>query len=454
MIIASEKIIDEALEGNPLTEDGIALRFAEAHADHLRYVAHRGEWVKWDGTRWKPDQILQVYDMVRASCRGDAKTYGNGSADRFLTAKTVSAVQTLARADQRLAASEEDFDANDWLLNTDSGTVDLKTGEVHPHNPADYITKRTACSVAPPGSEHPIWSSFLDRATEGDTELQSFLQRWAGYCLTGDTSEQKFIFAYGTGGNGKGTYINTLAGILGEYSTIGDVATFIASPHDRHPADLAKLHCARLVVAQETPRGRKWDETKIKTMTGGDRMTARFMRQDPFDFQPKLKLFVTGNNKPQLDTVDDAWRRRMILIPFLHKVSSGEMDLRLGEKLKVEYPAILRWAIAGCLEWQRRGLAPPACVTAATDEYFRDQDLYRQWLDECTERRPMAFTPTNALFTSWKAWADEQNVPAGSSRGLAEALKDTGFEHKRTNRDRGFGGIVVKDRRFNDDASY
>ena len=175
-------------------------------------------------------------------------------------------------------------------------TYDLRTGIGRKPDPLDYITKVTACRGAPPGTPHPLWSKFLDRITDGNTELQGFLQRYMGYCCTGFTTEHVFVFAYGTGANGKSTFINTIAGIFGDYATIADMSTFIASNTERHPTDLAKLRGARLVVAQETQKGRRWDETKIKALTGGDRLTARFMRQDFFDFVPtfKLSMIVPG----------------------------------------------------------------------------------------------------------------------------------------------------------------
>ena len=324
-------------------------------------------------------------------------------------------------------------------------TFNLQTGESHAPRPSDYITKLAGSACAPPATPHPIWTAFLERIAP-DPELRAFLQRFVGYCLTGITSEHKFVFAYGTGANGKSTFINTIFGIMGDYATVADVGTFIAAATERHPTDLAKLHGYRLVVAQETEKGRRWDEAKIKSMTGGDKMTARFMRCDFFDFVPKFKLWIVGNHKPILDNVDEAMRRRMLLVPFTVQIPEEERDPELPAKLRAEWPAILRWAMDGCAEWQRIGLAPPKIVTDATEEYFDDQDTIKQWLeDRIEDGGPFAFTAVNQLFASWKSWCDERNIKPGTSRSLADALADAGHVRKRGHGGvRGFCKLVVK----------
>lgn len=327
-----------------------------------------------------------------------------------------------------------------------NATFDLHTGIGRAPNPLDYITRKTACRCAPAEAPHPLWTGFLDRVTDHDTELQAFLQRYIGYCCTGFTNEHVFVFAYGTGANGKSTFINTIARIFGNYATVADTGTFIASNAERHPTDLAKLNGARLVVAQETQKGRRWDETKIKTLTGGDKITARFMRQDFFDFMPTFKLFICGNHKPRLNSVDEAIRRRLLLVPFTVQIPPAERDPELPRKLEAEWPAILRWCIEGCLEWQRMGLSPPPIVLAATDSYFADQDTMQQWLDDCIkDAGEFAFTRTAELFASWKTWCEERNLRPGSAQALSEALADRGFAKKRNNKgQRGFGNLTIK----------
>jgi putative DNA primase/helicase len=432
--------------GGELTEDALALRFSERHADDLRYVATKGTWLKWDGIRWYPEATHLAFDLARQSCRADAKTYGNGKPPaNVYSAKTIAAVERMAKADRRQASTIEEWDADKLAFTTEAETLNLHDGESHAPRPSDYITKKTGCAIASPGAPHPLWTSFLERIAP-DAELRAFLQRFVGYSLTGQTGEHKFVFAYGTGANGKSTFTNTIAGIFGDYATVADMGTFIAASTERHPTDVAKLHGYRLVIAQETEKGRRWDETKIKSMTGGDKMTARFMRCDFFDFVPQFKLWIVGNHKPRLDNVDEAMRRRMLLVPFTVQIPEEERDPDLPQKLRAEWPAILRWVVDGCLEWQRIGLAPPKIVTDATDEYFDDQDVIKQWIeDRIDDGGPYAFTSVSELFASWKAWCDERGMKSGMSRTLADTLVDKGYTRKKgTGGVRGFRNLVVK----------
>jgi putative DNA primase/helicase len=428
------------------SEEAMALTFADRHAEHLRFVAAWGRWLNYDDVRWTHDDTLHAFDLARAICRETAVTYTKAT---VTSAKTVAAIERLARSDRRLAATAAQWDASPWLLNTGDATIDLRTGIGRAPEPLDYITKRTGCACAPAGTLHPLWTAFLDRVTDHNVELQQFLQRYIGYCCTGFTTEHVFIFLHGTGANGKGTFINTLVRIFDDYATVAAMSTFIASNSEQHPTDLAKLNGARLVVAQETQKGRRWDEGKIKTLTGGDRMTARFMRQDFFDFDPTFKLCIAGNHKPRLSGVDEAIRRRFLLVPFTVQIPPGERDPDLVQKLEPEHSAILRWAVDGCLEWQRIGLSPPAMVREATDDYFADQDITQQWLDDCThDAGPLAFTRSRDLFDSWKTWCEDRNIKPGTSNTLSEALADKGFTRKREGHtgQRGFAGLAIRGR--------
>jgi putative DNA primase/helicase len=300
-------------------------------------------------------------------------------------------------------------------------TVDLRTGEEYVPRREDFCTKIAA--VAPANIATPLWRAFLDKITAGDSELKSYLKRMAGYCMTGDTSEHVLFFLYGTGANGKSVYVNTLRGIWGDYASAAPMTTFMTSHTDQHPTDLAMLRGVRLVVAQETEIGRQWAETKIKSITGGDPITARFMRQDFFTYTPRFKIVIAGNHKPSLGNVDEAIRRRLHLVPFTITIPPEERDKELFDKLKPEWPGILRWAIGGCLEWQRIGLAPPDTVNAATDEYLAEEDALGRWIEECCITGKHLWGIGANLWGSWKAWSEANNEWTGTRKSFAQALK-------------------------------
>ena len=330
-------------------------------------------------------------------------------------------------------------------------TVDLRTGQTYAPQREDYCTKAAPCE---PGGECPQWWEFLERVTDGNCELESYLQRVVGYCLTGLTSEHVLFFLYGTGANGKTVFINTVAGMMGDYAITAPMQMFLASPVERHPTELAMLRGARLVVASETEDGRRWSEAKIKALTGGDRIAARFMRQDFFEFTPQFKLMIAGNHKPSLRSVDEAIRRRIHLIPFTVTIPPQQRDHQLSDKLRAEWPGILSWAIEGCLEWQQTGLAPPQIVRAATDDYLAEEDALKLWLEDCAETAAeWAFERKANLFASWKAWAERAGEFVGTQKRLSQSLEGRGFEAAREpgTGQRGFAGIRLKRPDYTDD---
>src|SRR6266446_1171067 len=324
------KIVELDAQRPPLfTDEALALRFAQRHALKLRYVATSSRWFIYTGKQWAADETLHAFDMARLVCReASAECNKPKTSTTLASAKTVAAIERLAKADRRMAATMDQFDVDPMLLNTPDGVVDLCTGRMREHQASDYLTRITA--VAPDGA-CPTWREFLNRATAGDVELQRFLQRKAGYALTGFTREHALFFIYGLGANGKSVYLNTVAGIIGEYHRTAPIETFTASSVDRHPTDLAGLRGARLVTAIETEEGRRWAESRIKSLTGGDPIAARFMRQDYFEFTPQFKLIIAGNHKPSLRSVDEAMRRRVNVIPFLVTIPPDERDADLPE---------------------------------------------------------------------------------------------------------------------------
>ena len=347
-------------------------------------------------------------------------------------------VERFSRSARAFATTAENWDRDLFLLGTPGGVVDLRTGRMRAADPADRITKLAA--VAPSTNTGcPRWIKFLHEATKGDEGLIRFLKQMCGYSLTGDTREHALFFVHGDGGNGKGVFINTITKILGEYATTAAMDTFTAGYGSRHPTELASLHGARLVTASETEEGRAWAEARIKALTGGDRISARFMRQDFFEFDPRFKLIIVGNHRPTLANVDEALRRRMNFIPFTNKPKAK--DRQLEAKLNEEWPGILRWMIEGCLDWQANGLVRPDVVQAATDSYFGDQDLLGQWLDECCDADPgnnHKWDRSADLFSSWRAYAEKAGEREGSAKSLSEALQKRGFV-----KGKGTGGVRI-----------
>jgi putative DNA primase/helicase len=429
--------VDEA-RPPAFSDEALALRFAERHAHDLRFVAAWNKWIVWNGSHWRFDDTLHAFDMARCVCREAAAECKSKAAALIASAKTVAAVERLARADRRIAATIDQWDADPWLLNTPDGVIDLRTGKWRLRQAGDYMTKITA--VGPRG-DCPRFLAFLDRITGGDAELVSYLRRTFGYALTGLTREHALFFGYGTGANGKSVLLLTVAGILGDYHRAAPIETFVASNGDRHPTDLAGLRGARLVTATETEEGRRWAEARIKQLTGGDTVSARFMRQDFFEYRPAFKLVIAGNHKPSLRSVDEAIRRRFHLIPFAVTIPAEERDSELAEKLKGEWPGILAWLIEGCLEWQREGLRPPRAVLTATEAYLSAEDLMAAWIDDKCEPRAGAWESSSALFQSWSAWATAAGENPGNSKRFAQALETRGFSPSRKMFGRGFEGL-------------
>ena len=284
------------------------------------------------------------------------------------------------------------------------------------------------------------------KITANDSDLIAFLQRMAGYALTGSTKEHALFFLHGVGANGKSTFINAITGIVGDYHTTAPIETFTANATERHPTDLAGLRGARLVTAVETEEGRRWAESKIKALTGGDWIAARFMRQDFFQYVPSFKLVIAGNHKPGLRSVDEAMRRRFNLIPFAVTIPPRERDQQIGDKLKAEWPGILAWMIEGCIAWQQEGLSPPAAVTAATSAYLDLQDAIAAWIDDQCDRNPAAWERTKILFASWKAWAERSGEVCGDTKTFRDRLEARGIFHKLESGTKraGYEGLTLK----------
>jgi putative DNA primase/helicase len=424
------------------SEEALALHYAGQNASTLRYVAKFGRWFVWDSKRWHEDETLEAFDFSRRLCRA-AAAEANEKQDKLASRKTAANVLALAQSDRRLAATVDQWDANPWLLNTPGGTVDLRTGELRASTAGDYLTQMTACAPAP--MDCPLWKAFLRRITKEDESLQDYLQLVFGYALSGSTVEHALFFLYGTGANGKSVFVNTASGIMGTYHRTAPIETFTASSSDRHPTELAGLRAARMVTAVETEEGRRWAESRIKALTGGDRIAARFMRQDFFEFTPQFKLVIAGNFKPGLRSVDEAIRRRFNLVPFAVTIPKEERDDKLAEKLQAEWPGILQWAIEGYIRWQRDKLSPPEVVSEATAAYLAAEDATAAWFEECCTQDPNGWEASNKLFESWTLWAQKAGEEIGNQKKLVQALETRGFTYQREHGRgrRGFKGLKL-----------
>lgn len=449
---AAPKEIDVRSEIGLLSEDAAARQFTARYEGELLFDHDWGRWLQWIGTHWRANRTALAFHFARELVRELAAN--KSPRDKLAGGKAAFAtsVEKYARATPVFARTAENWDSNLFLLGTPGGTVDLRSGVMQEARREDCITKLTR--VAPADSAVcPMWVKFLRDATGDDEELIAFLQEWSGYCLTGDVSEHALVFICGDGGNGKGVFINGVNEILGDYATTAAMDTFEASRSAKHPTDLAMLRGARLVTASETEEGRAWAESRIKAITGGDPISARFMRQDFFTYQPQFKLTIVGNHMPVLSNVDEAAKRRFNVVPFTRKPANP--DKNLPEKLRAEYPGILRWMLDGCTRWRTSGLSRPAIVTQATAEYFADQDLFGQWLSECCNvnlsLREM-FEPGKALYGSWREFAEKGGEQPGSTKSFAHKMRARGILSDRTGRQRLFRFVSLKPENQADDG--
>ena len=448
-----------------LSHDALAVDLgAKDWSLNARHVAAWGKWLFWTGTRWERDEKLGHLTRAREFLRWRAESliewcdraaenrepdaakklrrWAEQEARTLRNNNTVVAIVSLARSNADLVASPGEFDRDRMLLGTPNGTVDLRTGSLRSARREDMLTKQTA--VAPAHGSPVRWLKFLHEIFDGDEELIGFMQRAAGYALTGETREHKLLFLYGTGRNGKSVFLNTLFTIWGHYARRAHAATFLNSQGEKHPTDLAGLQGARLVAGSELPVGKTWDESTIKDLTGGDVLTARYMRGDFFDFDPQLTLFIAGNNMPSFRGVDEAIRSRVVLVPFTTTIPAAKRDTRLADKLQAEAPQILQWAIDGALQWQERGLDVPESVLEASRAYFDDEDTLGQFLADEVVMDPQAFVTTTNLHQRFTQWSGVQGLNVWTLRTLQKELKGKGFNGDRRSYARGFTGMKLR----------
>jgi putative DNA primase/helicase len=440
-----------------LSEDALALRFSSLHPD-LRYTDKLKTWHRWTGTYWKADSTLQIYDEIRASVREVSNVVAEwkdkdgkkmtGAAKRIASAATTAAVERLAKSDRRHSMEVEEWDTRLDELCTPTGTVELTSGELRPADPLSYHTKITA--VGPAAGTPQLWLSVVRRAMGSDDEMVAFLKRALGSCMGDSTRDQSFLVFFGSGGNSKDTILETVSNLLGDYAAPcpDEVITAHKNNMMPHPTGLDSLRGLRLTTFTETEAGTFLAESRIKRLTGGNRMKARKMHTDYSSFQPHFRIILATNNKPQLQGVDEAMKRRVKMVHFNVTIPAAERDLELKTKLKCEWPMILQWCIDGYREWLREGLNPPEKVTAFTNDFIDEQDVLGRWMNQCCVtgvQGKQCTTFSIHLFSSWKEWCEQNNERVGSLKSFSMSLeKREGLRRVHTRAGRSFHGIGLK----------
>lgn len=424
------------------SEDALALHFATRHEAELRHSPGM-DWLYFDGNRWIPDTRMRRYDYSRRLCRSVAAGQDKKQASKLAAASTVNAVINLARCDQRLVVDADQWDADPAVINTPLGIVNLVTGVVRATRHTDLVTRIT--EVAPIAGPAPTWDRFLNSVFPSGVETIDFMQVMLGYCLTGWTREQKLFFLYGKGANGKSTLIDLVEWLLGDYSLKLPASVLMQSKHSTHPTELAQLQGRRLATSSEIEDGQYWAESRIKELTGDEMLSARFMRQDFFQFRQTQKHVICGNYRPRLKGGDMAMQRRMVLVPFTASFEGEKQDKALPDKLKAEAPAILAWIIQGAVKWSREGLTIPKSIQDASAEYMTAMDDLAEWVEDCCDLGASMKESNAMLFASFSDWkkARAEMVPSQATWG-ERMRQQLMLETYRTSSARGFEGISLK----------
>jgi putative DNA primase/helicase len=446
--------------GGALTDIGNGERFARRHGQNFRYCGAWRQWLVWTANRWVVDEsgrasaaakdtAVSIYAEASAATSDHATPAEIADhARRSENAHAIVRMLELARSEAGIPVLSADLDRDRYLLNVENGTVDLRSGELRPHRREDLIT-RLAPVVFEDSAEAPQWERFLEQIMAGKAELVEFLQRFVGYCLTGDIREQVLCFFHGGGANGKSTLLEVLKATLGGYAMQGPPGLLMARRHEAHPTEIASLFAARLVMCTEAGEGNRFDEVTLKQLTGGDTLTARRMREDFWQFEPTHKLVLCANHRPTVRGIDHAVWRRIRLVPFDVKFwrdddpEHGPAELRadpaLRDRLLEERSGILAWAIRGCLKWQREGLGASAIIREATDAYRREQDVVGRWLAErCETGVDGSRQGSSELYADFSSWCDTANEFVISAKLFAERLDAHGIEGRKSR------GVMVR----------
>ena len=440
-----------------LTDLGNARRLVRRHGADLHYCYAQGRWLAWDGRRWRENDTGEVQRQAKETVTSiyAAAADEPDEAARKALAKWAMSSESRNRLDSMIALAQSepgvpvrptDLDANPWLLNCLNGTIDLRTGELREHRREDLITKLAPVEYDP-AARLDLWDTFLAEATGGDRELAAFLQRAAGHSLSGDTSEDILFFVYGPTKAGKSTFLEALKETLGDYAVSADFETFLQRNFIGGPRnDIARLAGARFVVSIEVDEGKRLAEGLIKTLTGGDTIAARFLYKEAFEYHPAFKLWLAANHAPKVRDDDEAMWERILTVPFEHTVPRDKRDPQVKATLRTPAfagPAILAWAVQGCLIWQREGLGVPPAVERATKAYRDAMNPLKDFFTECCVFGPTLWAATADLRRVYDEWCKERGDRLVNGNRFAEKLKAHGCESTRNTKGnkRGWLGI-------------
>ena len=437
-----------------LTDTTNAYKLLVQFGKDIRYNALWKKWIVWNGKRWELDEGYQIHDkglrMIRAIYRELWQTADlrerleiEKHAMQSESARRRKAVIEVASWIPELNVKTDDLDTDHFLLNVRNGTVDLRTGELKGQKQEDLIT-RMADVDFDPKADCPAWKKFIMEIMNFNPDLIKFLQTAVGWAITGDTSEQTMFILFGTGANGKSTFLNTIMNLLGDYAIATPTETFMRKTSDQITNDIARLRGTRFVTTTEAEHGKRISEPLIKQITGNDRMTARFLYGEYFNFVPTFKIFMATNHKPVIKGTDHGIWRRIKLIPFITRIEEEKQDKHLEKKLMEERSGILNWLLQGTMRWFNEGLKAPSVITRATDEYRAEMDIIGNFIKECCVQIAGVEIKAREFFKCYQDWCNENNEHAVSERMLGLRLKDMGFGQKRSNDGRYWQGIHLK----------
>jgi len=422
------------------------------YGKYLRYCYETGYWLVWNGKVWAKDTGAQIMALAKETVRSmyaeAADIIDDGQrrklAEHAQRSKSESKLHAMiALAKDLVPISVRDLDSNKMLFNCQNGTIDLHTGIFSPHKREDFITLISPVEYDP-DAHSSLWEQHLLRVTGNDKELIAYLQRVFGYCLTGETKEQVIFFVFGPTKTGKSKTIGAIEWVLGDYAKQTPSETLLLKKYSGH-SDKARLVGSRMVVAVEAERGERLASASIKNMTGGDRMAARFLYKENFEFEPTFKIFLIANDKPLIRGEDNAMWERVKLIPFKQFIPLAERDKDLGEKLKEEGKGILAWMVKGCLEWQKhKDLVQPEQVTTETAIYRNEMDILADFIDDCCIVERTARVAHSDLYQAYEEWCHQNDEEPIAKRTLTLELQSRNFVSKRTHGNKLWHGLDLK----------